>query len=58
MFGVDAFEFDAGIGFQLQLDDEPEDLAEILGQIHKNLLSAGRHSLQRRRSTMTEPWER
>jgi hypothetical protein len=44
MFGVDVFEFDAGIGLQLRLDDEPEDLAERLGRIHKDLLSAGRRS--------------
>jgi hypothetical protein len=36
MFGVD--------GLQLRLDDEPEDLAERLGRIHKDLLSAGRRT--------------
>jgi hypothetical protein len=44
IFGVDVFEFDAGIGLQLRLDEEPEDLAERLGKTQKDLLSAGSRS--------------
>jgi Integrase core domain len=44
MFGVDVFEFDAGIGLQVRLEDEPEDLAERLAAVHKDLLAAGKQS--------------
>jgi hypothetical protein len=44
MFGVDVFEFDAGVGLQLRLDDEPTNLAERLKEVHRDLLIAGRRS--------------
>jgi hypothetical protein len=44
MFGVDVFEFDAGVGLQLRLDDEPTDLAERLKEVHRDLMAAGRRS--------------
>jgi transposase InsO family protein len=44
MFGVDVFEFDAGVGLKLRLDDEPQDLAERLSAVHRDLLTAGRRS--------------
>jgi hypothetical protein len=47
MFGVDVFEFDAGIGLQLRLEDEPESLHERLLEVHKDLLAAGRRSRTR-----------
>jgi hypothetical protein len=37
MFGVDCFEFDAGINLWMGLDDEPEDLALRLAEIHERL---------------------
>jgi hypothetical protein len=42
MFVVDVFEFDAGIGMQVMLEYEPEDLAERLAAVHKDLLAAGK----------------
>jgi hypothetical protein len=44
MFGVDAFEFDAGVGLQLRLDEEPTSLAECLKEVHRDLLEAGKRS--------------
>jgi hypothetical protein len=44
MFGVDVLEFDAGIRLQVRLEDEPEDLAERLAAVHKDLLAAGKQS--------------
>jgi Integrase zinc binding domain/Integrase core domain len=35
MFGVDCFEFDAGINLRLRLDDEPDDLAARLAEVHR-----------------------
>jgi hypothetical protein len=42
MFGVDVFEFDVGLGVQLRLEDEPEDLPSRLAAVHADLLSAGK----------------
>jgi hypothetical protein len=44
MFGVDVFEFDAGIGLQPRLEDEPEDFPSRLAGVHADLLSAGNRS--------------
>jgi hypothetical protein len=44
MFGVDVFEFDAGVGLQLRLDKEPTSLAERLKEVHRDLLEAGKRS--------------
>jgi hypothetical protein len=44
MFGVDVFEFDAGLGLQLRLDEEPDDLPSWLVAVHADLLSAGKRS--------------
>jgi transposase InsO family protein len=43
-FGVHAFEFDAGHGLELRLEEEPEDLPKALARIHQELLSAGHRS--------------
>jgi hypothetical protein len=43
-FGVHAFEFDAGLGLELRLEEEPEDLPKALARIHQELLSAGHRS--------------
>jgi hypothetical protein len=37
MFGVDCFEFDAGINLRMCLNDEPEDLAVRLAEVHERL---------------------
>jgi hypothetical protein len=37
MFGVDCFEFDAGINLRMCLNDEAEDLAVRLAEIHERL---------------------
>jgi transposase InsO family protein len=37
MFGVDCFEFDAGINLRMRLNDEAEDLAVRLAEIHERL---------------------
>jgi hypothetical protein len=44
IFRVDVFEFNAGIGLQVRLENEPEDLAERLAAVHKDLLSDGKQS--------------
>jgi hypothetical protein len=43
-FGVHAFEFDGGLGLELRLEEEPEDLPKALARIHQELLSAGHRS--------------
>jgi hypothetical protein len=45
MFGVDVFEFDAGLGMQLRLEDEPEDLPSRLAAVHADLLTAGKRNI-------------
>jgi hypothetical protein len=47
MFGVVVFECDAGLGLQLHLKEEPEDLPSRLAAVHANLLSAGKRSRSR-----------
>jgi hypothetical protein len=42
MFGVDVVEFDAGLGLQLRLEEEPEDLPSRLAAVHADLVSAGK----------------
>jgi hypothetical protein len=42
MFVVGVFEFDAGIGMQVMLEYEPEDLAERLAAVNNDLLAAGK----------------
>jgi hypothetical protein len=37
MFGVDCFAFDAGFNLRMRLDDEPEDLAVRLEEVHERL---------------------
>lgn len=44
MFGVDAFEFDAALGLQLRLEDEPIDLPARLAEIHNEVLRRGKTS--------------
>lgn len=44
MFGVDAFEFDCGLGLQLRLEDDPTDLPARLAEIHADLLKQGNRS--------------
>jgi hypothetical protein len=42
LFGGDPFEFDACLGLELRLEDEPHDvaqrLAEVHGQLYKNAM--------------------
>jgi hypothetical protein len=35
MFGVDCFEFDAGVNLRLRQDDEPDDLPRSLAEVHE-----------------------
>jgi Integrase core domain len=44
MFGMDALEFDAALGLELRIDDEPEDLSSTMAKIHADLMSTGLHS--------------
>ena len=44
MLGMEVFEFDAGIGLQMRIEDEPEDLSARLALVHKDLMVAGRRS--------------
>jgi Tfp pilus assembly protein PilZ len=39
LFGVDPFEFDACMGLELRLENEPQDVAKRLGEVHKQLYS-------------------
>jgi hypothetical protein len=41
---VDVFEFYSGIGLQVRLEDEPENLSERLAAVQKDLLAAGKQS--------------
>jgi transposase InsO family protein len=47
MFGVDAFDFDAGLGLQLRLDEEPTDLPTSLARLHEDMLRGGLRSRDR-----------
>jgi hypothetical protein len=37
LFGVDPFEFDACLGLELRLEDEPHDVAQRLAEVHGQL---------------------
>jgi hypothetical protein len=37
LFGVDPFEFDACLGLELRLEDEPHDVAQRLAEVHDQL---------------------
>jgi hypothetical protein len=37
LLGVDPFEFDASLGFELHLEDEPHDVAQRLAEVHGQL---------------------
>jgi hypothetical protein len=34
LFGVDPFEFDACLGLELRIEDEPHDVAQRLTEVH------------------------
>jgi hypothetical protein len=34
LFGVDSFEFDACLGLELSLEDEPHNMAQRLAEVH------------------------
>lgn len=50
MFGVSALKFDAALGLELRLEDEPVELPRLLAEIHSELLTAG---VKRRKTAAT-----